>query len=158
MEIIKEGLDGSIWYGGPQGLTRFVGGQYINYSTFNSLISNSINAITVDAYGKIWVGRPDGLSVFDGVNWTYPDFGNTAANNIKAIEFADNGDVWIGTYYYLIIYNGFAYYHYSITHGLPSNHINCITKANDGTMWVGTTSGLARFDNPGFTTFNTSDG
>ncbi len=81
--------------------------QYIltNWTTIDGLPSNSTNSIIQDNMGFIWITGYDGLSRFDGANFsnytneTNPEF-NTNSFTALEVESDENGkesEVWIGS-------------------------------------------------------------
>ena len=154
----KKDLDGNIWVGTQQGISKCSSNTYMGYNTSNGLSSNYITDIEVDSYGKLWVGTTNGISVYDGISWTVYQTGSSSTNNIKDLLIADNGEVWLATYNGIWIYNGFTFYNYSIADGLPSNIIHGLDKDEDGVIWVASNAGLCKFNNPGFTVYNAASG
>jgi ligand-binding sensor domain-containing protein len=80
----------------------YVGGNWITYTTKNSgLASNDVRAIGMDSNGIMWFGTANGLSRFDGVNWTtYTTLNKLAHNTVNTImyEFGPYGnEIWVGT-------------------------------------------------------------
>lgn len=154
-----EGLDGSIWTGGENGVSRNQSGIYQNFTSNNGLVSNFVTAMALDQNGNIWVGSMFGISVFNGSTWTQPSYGGgSSAQNIKDIEIADNGDVWLATGSGIWVYDGADYSALTIAHGLPTNNIKHLAKTTDGTLWAGTSLGLCRYNNPDFTVLNSDFG
>ncbi|MFH1194234.1 MAG: two-component regulator propeller domain-containing protein [bacterium] len=112
VSVIYQDSEGYMWFGTMEGLTRYDGYQYINYShdqyNPNSLSDNLINAIyeTEDSGEKIlWIATSMG-----GLNKFYSDKerfahykGNTSnpkninTNYISSICGGDDGIIWIGT-------------------------------------------------------------
>ncbi len=42
----------------------------LDYTTANGLAANWVLSIVVDAQGNKWIGTENGVSKFDGTNWT----------------------------------------------------------------------------------------
>ncbi len=124
----------------------------------NSLSDNSpitsINTITQDKLGFIWMGTHDGLYRFDGYDYKIikgvPNNPNSLSNNqIMALAVDGKGRIWIGTLggginIYIpeteqIIHN---YNFPNIIPRLRSNEIWCLYIDKKNTIWVGTSDGL----------------
>ena len=62
---------GWLWMSSPdQGMTVFKGVDWSTYSKNTaSLSSDSINKMTTDSLGRVWVATSYGLSVYDGIQW-----------------------------------------------------------------------------------------
>lgn len=88
-----------------------------NYTTASGLCNNSINSITQDSRGFIWIGTAEGLSRFDGTNFrnffasrdSMLSFPLNSINNLKEYKpghllFLSGGNLWClntitGTFY-----------------------------------------------------------
>ena len=55
--------NGYLWTGGYGGLSRFDGKEFVNYNRKNGLVDHSVNAISGDAFGTIYIGTNKGLTV-----------------------------------------------------------------------------------------------
>ncbi|MCP4312834.1 MAG: DUF362 domain-containing protein [Bacteroidetes bacterium] len=98
------------WYGTDKGLARHEGYEYGRgwtvYSTRDGLVDNFIQAIALDAEGKLWVGTRGGISVLDGSAWkSYTTSEGLVSNNILSLICDQNGFVYIGTDNGFMVYN-----------------------------------------------------
>jgi hypothetical protein len=57
----------NIWYGSTSGLTIRKGADWFNYTEEEGLISNTINHITADMEGNIWIATPAGIETFQEI-------------------------------------------------------------------------------------------
>jgi ligand-binding sensor domain-containing protein len=90
------------WYGTDKGLARHDGYEYgkgwTAYTTKEGLVDNYVQAIAMDAEGKLWVGTRGGISVLDGSYWkSYTTGEGLISNNILCIICDQDGFVYIGT-------------------------------------------------------------
>ena len=125
-------------------------GNFINFNFGNGhLMHNTVEAITRDNFGYVWVGTNYGLSRLDGyhsVNFTNdPDNLKTISSNHIKVLFTDSSDdLWIGTIggglnKFLRNSNEFIYYLPNDTcNSISSNNISAITEDLDGNIWIGT--------------------
>lgn len=82
-------------------------GEWKVYDTSNSAIaSNNIYAVALDSTGRSWVGTDNGLSVFDGSNWTNYTSPNLVNNRAVAVGVDSRDQVWVGAPRY---FNGSAW-------------------------------------------------
>ncbi|MFT6503006.1 MAG: ligand-binding sensor domain-containing protein [Crocinitomicaceae bacterium] len=133
---------------------------FTNYTTADGLLSDNVNALDITASDVIWFGTQNGVSVFDGSNWT--DHTNAidaglVDNNITAVLTQSNGDVWIGTDFGACIYDGTSWTTFTTADGLGNNQIKCIEEDANGVVWFGTNNGASFYDGS-WTNFGTSDG
>lgn len=82
---------------------QVVSGFFKNYRLEDGLKSLSIQGVTEDHRGIIWVGTQNGLSSFDGYNFrTYfydeSDSSSISGNRITSLKKADYPYLWVGTY------------------------------------------------------------
>lgn len=122
---------------------------FINFSSKHGLSSNVVNAIHKDRYGYMWFGTDDGLTKFDGVNFTIykhnpDDSTSIGANGISQICEDRYGNLWIGTDGRLSRYdiekNAFVNY------GFTRSGIRALCTDHRGNVWVGGYAGLFMFD------------
>ena len=114
-DVVMQGyLDqaGNLWFAtSREGVFKYDGTQFTNYSIKDGLSSNDISAIMEDEEGSIWFATSDGVCRFDGRTFDqitlpqedtlgvspetgYPSRKTKAAT---AIIQDRNGDFWIGT-------------------------------------------------------------
>ena len=124
---------------GPTSLRQFV---HAHWEANSDLPVTTINAMAQDQNGYLWLGTPDGLIRFDGVQFTLlrqdqkPGFVN---HNIKLLMSTKDGSVWIGTEEagLMRMKNG-AFTHYGRAQNLEDQHIYSLAEGPDGTVYIGT--------------------
>jgi len=85
---------GNYWIGGDQGLTKFDGSRFINYTTKDGLPSNRINFITEDKQSNIWVGGQDnGISKINNAYLTTLEALDDKSSS--AITIDQFGNKWV---------------------------------------------------------------
>ncbi len=130
--------------------------QYIqsSWTTEAGLPQNSVHAITQTANGYLWLGTEEGLTRFDGFDFTIYSHANTPglpSNYIQALAGGRDGTLWIGTDSGLAAFRprlprGISGTFIAITtaDGLSSNNITSLCEDAHGAVWVGTPKGLNR--------------
>lgn len=128
---------------------RLLAGNWLNYTTYEGLPSNTIQCITKDSSGFIWIGTNAGLSRFDGVRFTNfynspNDTNSIPGNDIKALFVADKNKLWIAcsnagvccidlfTNKKTILRNN-----PNDTNSLATNGATFIRQDNNGNIWIG---------------------
>ncbi len=125
------------------------------YNMKNSpLISNTINTITIDASGAIWIGTDHGASRFFARSWEKIkkplEFGvNNDMYKVNAIAIGKDRGVWFGLAgggirKLISSYWADSWIEYK-TPTLTSDIIFCIEVDNMGDIWVGSAKGVNRF-------------
>lgn len=138
-----------------------LGQTFTNYTTADGLVDNNVLCATNQGNGVMWFGTQNGISKFDGINWTNITTSTDTAlisNTITAIKTMSNGDLWVGSDFGICKYSNSTWTSYTTTDGLGDNRVKYITESSDGKIWIGEYDGLSIFDGINFTTYNMSDG
>jgi len=155
-----EDARGYLWMGTRGGgLSRFDGNEFTNFTVDNGLINDYVLTIATDANSNIWIGTDEGVSIFNGNNFTTVPLPGSS-HKVRAIVCAKDGRTWIGTEDtgLFVIENGKTKL-FREGKILPSKHINCLYEDKDGAVWVGTPLGAVCFKSDGSTiSFAKNDG
>ncbi len=134
---------------------------FTNYTTADGLINDNVLCLDVASADVLWFGTQDGISVFDGSNWTNHTNSTDPGlvdNNIQAIRVMSNGNVWAGTDFGACLYDGLSWTTFTTADGLANNQIKCIEEDASGNVWFGTNSGASYYNGSAWTNIGTSDG
>jgi ligand-binding sensor domain-containing protein len=130
-----------------------------NYQTTDGLLSNFVKTISTDNIGNIWIGTINGVSKFDGTNWTcYTKSDGLADNSINYIYFDTENNIWFCTMGGVSEFNGTTWTTYTTADGLANNKVYTMTIDKNGNKWFGTFQGLSKFDGTNWTTYTTRNG
>jgi len=176
--------EGNIWFGTRlndgygYGVSKFDGGSWTTYNHSTGALycpyppaCDSVNAITVDNSGNVWVGTSTGgVSKFDGVSWTIYHKSNSglADNHILSIAVDSANVKWFGgctdgyaewCVEFICVAaaasrfdSGWAIY------SLPGTKVQAVGIDWEGNKWFGTNNaGVSKFDGVSWTTYNTSN-
>ena len=136
---------GNLWFGTKgEGLYRYDGKMFTNYTEKDGLSSNFIWSMIEDNMGILWFGTADGISCYDPSAPMAPD-----GKKFTTIPITDLNS--------------------SITHrksvpdsfGMPypeENSVWTILQDKKGIFWFGTTNGIFRYDGLRYTHFAQDDG
>lgn len=130
--------------------------RFTSITTIDGLPNNSLNAITKDDLGFVWIGTNDGLCRFEGRNSVKvfkannPEIeGGLQSSNIRSLFLDSKNNLWIGTRL-----GGLTKYHQATEtwttyrnkvndkSSLSNDEILTITEDDKGRIWVGTEVGL----------------
>lgn len=167
-------LNSNIYFGTSEGLAHFDGSEWNVYThdenNSNSIIGNDLRNISVGSLGNIWLGtQGDGISLFDGANFTNFDItstgGDLATNAIRAIAIDANNITWIGTKGHgLFKFESGDWTQYNTSNsGIANNSISSLKVDNNNNLWIGYSfgidnSGASKFDGTIFTNYNSTNG
>jgi signal transduction histidine kinase/ligand-binding sensor domain-containing protein len=154
-----------VWLGGSFGLAEGRNGKFSYAHVPGISVGNSVEAITSEPSGDLWV------VIWDGNNrslvkrlrkgmWT--DFRNRPdlPDSRCRILFGDMlGRVWLGFETgEVVVYDNDRFRRYSASDGLPPGKILTITGDRAGHIWVGGEGGLSQFDGRRFVTLTKENG
>jgi ligand-binding sensor domain-containing protein/signal transduction histidine kinase len=132
------------------------------WRTDEGLPGNTVKAIAQTADGYLWIGTPQGLARFDGVQFTSFDTQSTPElknTSITALCANKTGVLWIGTDGggLVRLTNG-VFTSFSKSNGLAGSNVSVIFESKDGSLWIGTTNGLSHFAEGHFSTYRHAQG
>ena len=147
---LSEGADGRIWIGTPRGLVQFDGNRLRAYSTRQGLPNATINAVSEDHAGSVWIGADAGgaarLARYGFV--TFGEEDGLKHNYVTTISQSRAGRVRArGGWPVLNDYDGgrFTSQLFRIPGASTSSRLYDIFEDHTGDLWVGTSTGLFRF-------------
>lgn len=93
----------NVWIGTSNGLHRYDGLNWTQYTTSNGLPKNYVTALGVGPQGQILVGTLDQIVIFDGgqwipaaTDWTVDPYQCFTLGNISAIALDPQNRLWVG--------------------------------------------------------------
>lgn len=151
---------GNLWFGTTgEGVYRYDGKQFTQYTVKDGLSSNIVWAILQDTKGYIWLGTDAGICRYDGktisivsitttggIGWRpgNPSLNNPSTKNtVWSILQDKNGTIWFGTDEGLYCYNGNNFIHLLDNPGIVNNSnvtlksIQCMLEDTKGRIWFG---------------------
>lgn len=113
------------------------------------LASDAVNALALDAQGRVWIGTQDGLTIYEGGEGTAlqaPD-SSLLDDQVTALELDAAGRMWVGTEAGVGVVEDGDWSRYTAAEmGLPAAGVRALAAGRDGRMWVGTRTGAALWD------------
>lgn len=120
---------------------------YTKASTSGKLPSDFIYSMATDGKGNLWFGTDQGITKFDGVNWTtYTVDSGLIDNNVNVIKEDTHGNLWIGAgdvdngYGGVSKFDGEHWDNYDTQDGLISNFVSVIITDSAGNLYFGSSS------------------
>ena len=170
--------DGILWVGstgrakaeGSAGLSKFDGRNFTAFS-MKSIVGDfferdAVRAIISDTYGRIWLGRNEGLSCFDGTKFLNFHQENGLVNNeVRSLLVDRNNILWVGTYFGISRWDlkenisDVRFQTYTTEDGLSYPEIlGGIYHSSDDLIWLGTSGGVSIFDGITWSSLDIRDG
>jgi ligand-binding sensor domain-containing protein len=112
--------------------------------------TNSVNVITADHQGNIWIGNWNGGAAnYNGQCWrSYKsDSMKLGDNTVTSIACDSKNRMWIGTYHGLskLEHDSWTLYNKDNSQ-LPDNDVYSLAADNKGNVWAGTCDGLVKIN------------
>jgi len=143
--VVRQASRGYIWLGTYEGLDRFDGVTFTNFSKHSVPVftSNGILALLEDPSGVLWVGTPNGLLRYRQGEWTRMPDPEPEGVFVLSLCRTRDGTLWIGTTTGLkrLAGNGAVVPAYDTGNGLPHNHVRAMCEDRTGRLWLGTEGG-----------------
>ena len=156
---------GGVWSTFLDGVSRFDGSRWTNYTPTNGLPSNWTGgyswALELDKDGNIWVGSPNGVGAarFDGKRFLpFTTKDGLPDNRIRTIRRAPDGCLWFATSGGAARYDGQRCTVLTRKDGLAANQVGDIVFSPGGDIWFGTANGLSHYDGKSFTNYTAREG
>jgi ligand-binding sensor domain-containing protein len=142
---IYEDKAGTIWFGTGDGLSRYDGKSFRNF-TMKEMPppTNAADSVRVPVYRKE-LYHPELYEVYWLINETN--------NRIHTIIEDKTGKIWFGTWSYAGVYNGKTIATITNKDGKPFKNVRSMIKDKKGNIWFGGGGGLWRYDGIVFTNF-----
>jgi len=140
----------SLWLGADKKLYRYdLNTKEFEYKPIAS--ENTINSITVDSSGYIWVGTDNGVHTFNAVTGQQENLIQSTRSSkyvVWAVFEDQKKNIWLGTESGLSVYRNDPYVQVlrwkNLTQSDEDNRLTCLYKDTRGNFWFGGTNGLAR--------------
>jgi ligand-binding sensor domain-containing protein len=163
--------NGNLWFiTTGDGVFRYDGKSFTQFTATNGLNSNSVNHILEDKDGKIWIGTLKGLVLYNGKTFAtiqVPLLKNMPANkfhnthDVFSMIQAKNGNLWFATIDGVYIYDGKTFTPFIINEDAggyrsSNNNVEYILEDKAGHFWFGGrgNKGVYRYDGKSITNLN----
>jgi ligand-binding sensor domain-containing protein len=146
---ILQDKKGNMWFATWQGIMKYDGNEFTNYTLKENLKHFHVFSIFEDRKGNLWFGTVrGGMYRFDGKSFKLFTTNEGLAGNSTSCMFQDSkGRIWFGTEKGISVLQSdekFIFTNFGVNDGLSSNEINSISEDNQGNLWIGTQSGINR--------------
>ena len=141
-------------------------GPWHSLSVADGLGSPLIGTLRWDASGRLWLGTWDGLSCFDGAQFTnYTQAEGLAGPRVRSLLEDRQGRLWVGTGGFIdhlgwgvSCFDGQEWTTYTEADGLAGNWVSSMAEDRQGRLWLATHQGVSCFDGQRFQTYTPREG
>jgi ligand-binding sensor domain-containing protein len=156
--------DGNLWFStGGEGVYRFDGKSFTNFTTKDGLCDNNTSTIIQDKSGNILIGTHAGICKYDGKTFNnYFETDSLSKLRITTLLEDRDGNIWFGAMNKGVYrYDGTNLSHFIYKYEHPfygdkyEKHINDIIQDKNGNIWFSSWNGggVWRYDGKTFTNF-----
>ena len=148
----------SVWVSTPFSLLAFIN-DVSGWSSFDipHPYDSQVFSIAFDLAGRVWLGKADGVSVFNSVDgsWTHHTSQNTGGMLPEGRLFSVLTDLhtlrWFGTTEGLLQLNDTTWtlFDASVFSEWPGDTVTALTYDRAGNLWIGTTNGVVVYNESG---------
>ena len=166
VEHIAEDSEGYLWFTTwDNGVSRFDGDEFQNFTRQDSLVSDSIYFISQDSQKRLWFGTANGVCWYDGAGFHHLQDDGIIGRAVQCIYEDRQGRIWFGGTRTLGYYDDTAfhdmipiYLQYYEQPPSPQWTNQCwgITQDSQGHLWFGFNY-LIRFDGTSFHRYEEKD-
>ena len=172
---IYQDQKGYIWFGTADGLSRFDGYHFVNYTKDDGLESNVVTSITEDQQGRLWIGTTAGIArLLDDPSEasqssppgkrkkfaTYHVGSAESSNVVSDLFFDKDGALWGASdeiYRAAKAGSGDLKFERAITHTGEQRSFKTLVDSR-GRLWFGLYNGLIEVDDRQFIKYGSADG
>jgi len=143
IRAIAQTADGYLWLGTDEGLARFDGYEFVNFSKANGdLPANSITALAATGDGSLWIGTSNGLAQYRERRFhTFTVKQGLPDNAVTALYSDHAGTLWLVAGLYLSRYQNGQFTNYRPETDIPVTSVRAVCEDQNHDLWV---AGLSR--------------
>lgn len=136
---------GYLWMGTRGGgITKFDGNNFKTYTTKDGLPNNYITCLKEDKKGHLWIGTNNGLSEFNGMQFTNYKIREDAEVIVFEMDVDAQNHLWLATNKGAIFFDGKNFIHISNEVHDKQIAVNTIHCANDKSIYYANANGIFR--------------
>lgn len=162
---ILQDRKGNMWFATWQGIMKYDGKVFTNYTLKENLIHFHVFSIMEDSSGNLWFGTiGGGVYKYDGKTFTLFTSNDGLVDDLIVYIMEDRtGDIWFATDKGIsrmdvlgrpsVLTTKKRFTTYTTASGLTGNRVNTIMQDKKGKIWIGTSTGVSTYDGIAFSNF-----
>lgn len=156
---ILQDRKGNMWFASWQGIIRYDGEQFTNFTNKEGLKRARTFSLLEDSKGHLWFGTIGaGIYRYDGASFQHFTIEDGLVSNaVTCITEDSKGNMWFGTLEGISRYDGTTFHNLTTKDGLTDNDVNAIVEDENGMFWFATRGTTCFYDGTEFTTFKKKD-
>ena len=145
---ILEDKNGYIWLATWEGIIRYNGTTFTNFTNKDSLRNYHVFCLLEDSKGILWFGTIGaGVYRYDGTTFTNITVKDGLAHDGLISIYEDKaGNIWFGTQEGASCYDGKSFRNFTMKDGLTNNNINAMLEDQSGMFWFGNRGEACTYD------------
>lgn len=138
IRAITQTKDGYLWVATDEGLSRFDGYDFVNYSQDNGdLPSNSVTSLAAGLDGSLWIGTVAGLTQWKDRRFhTFRQKDGLPSDSVKYLLVDHTGTLWIVAGENLIRFDGARFTDYMRSLGMPSTPVRAVLEDTNHNLYI----------------------
>ena len=142
------GSDGTLWFAGGEGIWRYRGTEFFQFTRKHGLPSATVTGLLVLPNGSLIALSAAGAAILDGEKFVPWPRTSSRLGNLVCLDITRdaNGHLWMATGEGVFRTDGTAWITLDENDGLPENHVRKVHAAGDGEVWIGLRNkGVSRY-------------
>ncbi len=155
---VEQDRDGYLWFGTPDGVSRFDGVEFTNFDESHGLPSPVVRTLFEDSAGTLWAGTDAGLASWRGDGWESAHAG-VLEHSVRGLTEDGDGVLWAATYGGAARLDGDDVTVFTSADGLAHDRVRAVLHDRQGRLWLGTYGGgVSRYEDGRFTSYGEGEG
>jgi ligand-binding sensor domain-containing protein len=146
IERILPSSDGSVWIITNSIILNYNANQWKQFYAQKDFPFSHVEASTIDADGRLWIGEAHAIAFLDGGKWKKIDIStgtSTSPEKLQSMTVAKDGSVWVGTKQGLYQYRDGVW---SYLRGATAISIDAMLSDSNGGVWAVSGSKVLVYD------------
>lgn len=142
---LAEAPDGTLWVGTNRGLAEVRDRKVVRtLDQAAGLGDSNVNALQVDARGRVWAGTASGLHIIDGEKIETVPLDGPLNMSIFSIRLESDGSAWIGSNGGLALLRDGKAFAFRASHGVPEDAVFQVLEDRVGFLWMSGNRGITK--------------